>query len=101
MQAVFEYLSDSLHRELDFRQEAANIERMREVLEPYARLRVPGVHEDLSTSRLLVMQDVQGRPISIAPRGTPAPKPPDSCSSATTSRSWSTGSSTPTRTRGT
>ena len=29
MQAVFEHLSESLHRELDFRQEAENIERMR------------------------------------------------------------------------
>ena len=39
--AVLEHLSESLRRELDFRQEAANIERMREVLEPYARLDVP------------------------------------------------------------
>jgi len=71
MQAVFQHLSDSLHRELDFRQEAGNIERLRASIAQYPRLRVPQVHADLSTSRLLVMQDVQGGPISIAPEGAP------------------------------
>src|SRR5439155_14272683 len=46
MNAIFEHLSASLQRELDFRQEAANIERMRGVLEPDARLDVPGVYKD-------------------------------------------------------
>jgi ubiquinone biosynthesis protein len=69
MEAVFEHLSSSLHRELDFRQEAANIERMREVLAGYDRLDVPGVHRDLSTSRLLVMEEIQGAPIAQAPFG--------------------------------
>src|SRR5919198_3530988 len=39
--AVVEHLSSSLRRELDFREEAANIERMREVLASYPRLAVP------------------------------------------------------------
>lgn len=69
MGAVFEHLSSSLHRELDFRQEAANIERMGGVIEEYPRLAVPAVHRDISTSRLLVMQEVQGVPISRAPEG--------------------------------
>jgi len=69
MGAVFEHLSTSLHRELDFRQEAAHMERMRVVLEPFPRLAVPDLHVDLSTSRLLVMRDVQGGPIGIAPEG--------------------------------
>ncbi len=69
MEAVFEHLSSSLQRELDFRQEASNIERMRGVLEGYARLEVPGVHGNLSTSRLLVMEEIQGIPISQAPEG--------------------------------
>jgi predicted unusual protein kinase regulating ubiquinone biosynthesis (AarF/ABC1/UbiB family)/nucleotide-binding universal stress UspA family protein len=69
MPAVFEHLSDSLRRELDFRQEAGNIDRMRQVLEPYARLEVPGVHHDLSSSRLLVMEEIQGGPIRTAPEG--------------------------------
>lgn len=67
IEAVFEHLSSSLHRELDFRQEASNIERMRGVLSSYSRLDVPGVHTDLSTSRLLVMEEIQGLAISKAP----------------------------------
>ncbi len=70
MQAVFKHLSTSLRRELDFRQEAENIERMRGVLEGYDRLAVPGVYRDLSTSRLLVMEQIQGGPIAQAPEGT-------------------------------
>ncbi len=69
MGAVFEHLSSSLHRELDFRQEAANIERMRGVIESFPRLDVPDVHGELSTSRLLVMQEIQGIPIAQAPEG--------------------------------
>jgi ubiquinone biosynthesis protein len=69
MGAVFEHLSSSLHRELDFRQEATNIERMRHVIDDYTRLDVPDVHADLSTSRLLVMQEIQGIPIAQAPEG--------------------------------
>jgi ubiquinone biosynthesis protein len=71
MEAVFAYLSDSLHRELDFRQEAGNMRRMTDVIASFSRLRVPEVHGDYSTSRLLVMRDVAGGPISIAPEGTP------------------------------
>lgn len=69
MGAVFEHLSASLHRELDFRQEASNIERMAKVLTSYSRLHVPEVFGGLSTSRLLVMEEIQGIPISKAPQG--------------------------------
>jgi predicted unusual protein kinase regulating ubiquinone biosynthesis (AarF/ABC1/UbiB family)/nucleotide-binding universal stress UspA family protein len=67
--AIIDHLSSSLVRELDFRNEAANIERMRQVLEPFDRLDVPGVHTDLSTARLLVLQEVQGVPLLQAPEG--------------------------------
>jgi len=67
--AVFEHLSTSLRRELDFRLEAQSIERMREVLANFPRLAVPGVYADFSTSRLLVMQDVGGEPASQIPVG--------------------------------
>ncbi len=67
--AVFGQLSQSLQRELDFCQEAANIDRMREVLARYDRLAAPAVHKDLSTSRFLVMEEIQGGPISQAPEG--------------------------------
>ncbi len=66
MEAVFEHLSDSLHRELDFRLEALNMGRMATVIEPFSRLRVPEVYGDYSTSRLLVMHDVGGGPIALA-----------------------------------
>ncbi len=67
--AVVEHLSSSLRRELDFREEAANIERMREVLAPYPRLAVPSVHEELSSKRLLVMDEIVGIPVREAPHG--------------------------------
>src|SRR3990170_2151038 len=70
MQAVFEHLSESLHRELDFRQEAEHMRRMAEVVASFSRLEVPAVFGDYSTSRLLVMEDVQGGPIGDAPEGT-------------------------------
>ncbi len=69
MGAVFEHLSASLHRELDFRQEASNIERMDQVLKSYSRLEVPDVFGGLSTSRLLVMEEIEGIPISKASQG--------------------------------
>ncbi|HYG72006.1 MAG TPA: AarF/UbiB family protein [Actinomycetota bacterium] len=69
MPAVFEHLAGSLRRELDFRQEANNIDRMRAVLEPYPRLDVPGVYQELSSQRLLVMEEIQGKPIRSAPEG--------------------------------
>ena len=69
MPAVFEHLSVSLQRELDFRGEAANINRMRTILEPYARLDVPDVYGEISTERLLVMEEIRGVPIREAPAG--------------------------------
>ncbi len=67
--AVVEHLSSSLRRELDFREEAANAERMRTLLAPYPRLAVPWVHTRLSTRRLLVMDEVVGVPLRQAPPG--------------------------------
>ncbi len=69
MPAVFEHLSESLQRELDFEREAANIRRMGEILERYPRLGVPAVYDDLTSSRLLVMEEIQGSAVSGAPQG--------------------------------
>ncbi|HJP65263.1 MAG TPA: AarF/UbiB family protein, partial [Actinomycetota bacterium] len=69
MGAILEHLSESLQRELDFRIEAENIERMREVLRPYSRLAVPEVYKELSSKRLLVLEEVQGTAIRLAPQG--------------------------------
>jgi predicted unusual protein kinase regulating ubiquinone biosynthesis (AarF/ABC1/UbiB family)/nucleotide-binding universal stress UspA family protein len=70
LKAVFEHLSTSLHRELDFRNEARNVERMREVIAPFDRLSVPSLFTEYSTGRQLVMGDVGGGPITIAPEGS-------------------------------
>jgi ubiquinone biosynthesis protein len=67
--ALVEHLSSSLRRELDFGVEGENLERLRAVLEPYDRLAVPALYSDLSTSRLLVMEEVQGGPLADAPEG--------------------------------
>jgi predicted unusual protein kinase regulating ubiquinone biosynthesis (AarF/ABC1/UbiB family) len=67
--AVVEHLSSSLRRELDFCIEAKNIERLREVLEPYSRLDVPRLYDEFTSSRLLVLEDIQGVPIREAPPG--------------------------------
>jgi predicted unusual protein kinase regulating ubiquinone biosynthesis (AarF/ABC1/UbiB family) len=58
--AVFAYLSESLRRELDFSIEAASIERIRPLLADFDRLNAPHVHLELSTRRLLVMEEVAG-----------------------------------------
>src|SRR5207237_574889 len=59
----------SLQRELDFREEAANIERVGRVLAPYGQLGVPQVYERLSTARLLVLEEIAGVPVREAPAG--------------------------------
>jgi ubiquinone biosynthesis protein len=66
---LVEHLASSLRRELDFRREADNLERMHELLEPFPRLDVPRVHRELSTERLLVMEAIDGCPLRDAPPG--------------------------------
>ncbi len=67
--AIVEHLSAGLRRELDFRGEASNIERMREILGPFSRLDVPRVYDDFTTPRLLVMEEIQGVLLREAPEG--------------------------------
>jgi ubiquinone biosynthesis protein len=67
--AIIGHLSSSLRRELDFRHEADNLERMRTVLAPFGRLAVPSVYRELTTARLLVMEEVPGIPVQDAPDG--------------------------------
>src|SRR5947208_2513289 len=58
--AVVEHPSESLQRELDFEQEAANIEHMRNVLRPYSRPDPPGVPHRFTTQPLLVLGLILG-----------------------------------------
>ena len=72
---VVEHLSASLRRELDFREEAANIERMREVLGPYTGSPCPACTPRALDERLLVMDEVVGRRrCATAPPGRRAPR---------------------------
>jgi predicted unusual protein kinase regulating ubiquinone biosynthesis (AarF/ABC1/UbiB family) len=64
--AVFAYLAESLRRELDFSIEAASIERIRPLLLDFDRLAAPQVHLQLSTRRVLVMEEVRGVSVSEA-----------------------------------
>ena len=67
--ALVDHLGDSLRRELDFRGEADNLERMHEMLKPFSRLDVPRVYRDLSSERLLGMEAIDGGPLHEAPEG--------------------------------
>ena len=68
--ALVEELSGSLRRELDFTEEAQNLERMAGILASYPHVDVPSCHTDLSTPRLLVMDEVVGGvPLNEAPAG--------------------------------
>jgi ubiquinone biosynthesis protein len=66
---IIEHLSASLRRELDFRQEADNLERMHGVLASFNRLDVPRVYREISTDRLLVMEEIQGVSLREIPEG--------------------------------
>ncbi len=67
--SVVEQLGASLRSEVDFTLEADNLDRMAESLARYPRLGVPQCHRDLSTPRLLVMDEVDGVPLTEAPEG--------------------------------
>jgi ubiquinone biosynthesis protein len=66
---AIEHLSDSLRRELDFRREGENVERLRAALGSFPRLGAPRVYEGLSTSRLLVLEEIPGVPVREMPQG--------------------------------
>lgn len=66
---VVDHLSTSLIRELDFRTEAASLTRMHDVLQAYPRLGVPRLYTGLSTSRVLVMEEIDGLPLDAVPVG--------------------------------
>ena len=61
---LVEQLRQSLDAELDYRREAANLERLREIVEPYNRLVVPRPVSELTTERVLTMDYVPGRKIT-------------------------------------
>jgi predicted unusual protein kinase regulating ubiquinone biosynthesis (AarF/ABC1/UbiB family) len=61
-----------LRQEADYLREAAHLRRYRELLAGEGQLRVPAVHDDLTTRRVLAMDWAPGRPIEdLADPATP------------------------------
>ena len=61
---IVEELRKSLLRELDYRQEAANLRLMREKLVDFDRLLIPAPIDDYTTGRVLTMEEVSGKKIT-------------------------------------
>jgi predicted unusual protein kinase regulating ubiquinone biosynthesis (AarF/ABC1/UbiB family) len=61
---MFDEFRRTMVRELDFRREARNLSRIRDNLAEYPLLFVPSPIPDLSTSRVLTMERVQGRNVA-------------------------------------
>ena len=69
--SLAEQVSSALRDELDFGQEARNTVRMAEIVAGYDRIGVPRCHRELSTARLLVIDEiVDAVPLLDAPEGT-------------------------------
>lgn len=61
---LIEQFRQSLEAELDYKREAANLGRLREIVEPYNRLLVPRPVKELTTTRVLTMDYVPGRKVT-------------------------------------
>jgi predicted unusual protein kinase regulating ubiquinone biosynthesis (AarF/ABC1/UbiB family) len=57
-------LRSSLLRELDFKQEAGNLRRLRTSLREFERIVIPEAVEDFTTSRVLTMEYVPGKKVT-------------------------------------
>ncbi|HET7529392.1 MAG TPA: AarF/UbiB family protein [Mycobacteriales bacterium] len=61
---LLEQFRRSLLDELDYRKEATNLVRLREIVAGRPELVVPAPHEDFTTSRVLTMDRVEGRKVT-------------------------------------
>ncbi len=61
---VIEEFRKTLVRELDYRQEAGNLEQMAESVQDFEHILVPSPVDDYTTSRVLTMDYIQGRKIT-------------------------------------
>ncbi|NTU60106.1 MAG: phosphotransferase, partial [Deltaproteobacteria bacterium] len=60
---IVDEFARTIRRELDFFREAAHIERFRKSFEGFEGVVIPAVHWELTTRRLLVLDEVDGEPI--------------------------------------
>jgi ubiquinone biosynthesis protein len=60
LRPVADELAWSLRRELDMRCDASNAHQIATILQRFDRIRVPRIHDELVTERVLVMQRLDG-----------------------------------------
>lgn len=70
-EALAQEFSDTLMGELDFRTEARNLTEVAEASASHSLVHVPRVHDDLTTDGLLVMERLDGIPLSQLPADAP------------------------------
>jgi predicted unusual protein kinase regulating ubiquinone biosynthesis (AarF/ABC1/UbiB family) len=63
--AIFAEIGERLAEELDYRSEAANLEEFRGYFKDDPDVTIPAVHAGWSTSRVLTMERLPGRPITV------------------------------------
>ena len=61
---LIEEFKDSLKKELDFKREAANINKFTKNFEQNDRIIIPAVYEKSSTRRILVLEEIKGTKLS-------------------------------------
>lgn len=67
---ILDAFAEGVVEELDYRNEAYHAQRMAAELGEERGIRVPAVHRELSSSRVLTMEFVMGRKVSAAARAT-------------------------------
>jgi len=65
LDAIFLELEERLNEELDYRIEAANLEDFRRYFRSDPDILVPAVHAGWSTSKVLTMERLHGRPLAV------------------------------------
>jgi predicted unusual protein kinase regulating ubiquinone biosynthesis (AarF/ABC1/UbiB family) len=65
MDAIFAEIRARLDEELDYRREAENLRRFRTFFAGDPEVTIPAVHDGWSTGKVLTMERIEGRPISV------------------------------------
>lgn len=71
--AIFDEIEERLMEELDYRQEARNLQEFRRLFQDSPDIRVPFVYEGWSTGRVLTMERLPGRPLPVFAATAPEP----------------------------
>jgi ubiquinone biosynthesis protein len=71
IRSLTEDFAENLRQELDYRAEAANAAQVAIAISHIHQIHVPTVHRDLSTSKILVMERLDGVPLSKVGREDP------------------------------